>query len=65
MNFLIGIFSFIIGWVLGVFTKNIIMKVINVKRKIKLAEEIIAKHQKEQEFKNKYNFDLDDENKED
>lgn len=65
MNFLIGIFSFIIGWILGVFTKNIIMKVINVKRKIKLAEEIIAKHQKEQEFKNKYNFDLDDENKED
>ena len=32
MNFLIGIFSFILGWILGVFTRNILVKIINVNK---------------------------------
>jgi len=56
MNFLIGIFSFILGWILGVFTRNILTKVINVNRKIKMAEKIIAEEQKRKEFKEKYDF---------
>jgi len=56
MNFLIGIFSFILGWTLGVFTRNILTKVINVNRKIKMAEKIIAEEQKRKEFKEKYDF---------
>lgn len=65
MNFLIGTIMFVIGFVLGVFTRNILMKVISVKRKIKLAEEIVEKHQKEQEFKKKYDISIDDDNIED
>ncbi len=64
MNFLIGTIMFVIGFVLGVFTRNILMKIVNVKRKLRLADEIIAKHNKEQEFKRKYDFDLDDDNRE-
>lgn len=65
MNFLIGTIMFVIGFVLGVFIRNILMKVISVKRKIKLAEEIVEKHQKEQEFKKKYDISIDDDNIED
>lgn len=65
MNFLIGTIMFVIGFVLGVFTRNILMKVISVKRKIELAEEIVEKHQKEQEFKKKYDISIDDDNIED
>lgn len=64
MNFLIGTIMFVIGFVLGVFTRNILMKIVNVKRKLRLADEIIAKQNKEQEFKRKYDFDLDDDNRE-
>lgn len=56
MNFLIGIISFILGWVLGVFTRNILMKVINVNKKIKMAEKIIAEEEKRKQFKEKYDF---------
>lgn len=56
MKFLIGIFSFILGWILGVFTRNILMKIINVNKKIKMAEKIIAEEQKRREFKEKYDF---------
>lgn len=65
MNFLIGTIMFVIGFVLGVFTRNILMKVVSIKRKIKLAEEIVEKHQKEQEFKKKYDISIDDDNIED
>ena len=65
MNFLICILSFILGWILGIFTRNILMKVINVNKKIKMAERIIAEEQKRKEFKEKYDFDLDDDNRED
>lgn len=65
MKFLIGIIMFVIGFVLGVFTRNILMKVMSIKRKIKLAEEIVEKHQKEQEFKKKYDISVDDDNIED
>ena len=64
MNFLIGIFSFILGWVLGVFTRNIIMKVINVNKKIKMAEQIIAEEQKRRNFKEKYDFFKEEEDNE-
>lgn len=56
MNFLIGISSFILGWILGVFTRNILMKVINVNKKIKMAEKIIAEEEKRRQFKEKYDF---------
>ena len=56
MNFLICIFSFILGWILGVFTRNILMKIINVNKRIKMAEKIIAEEQKRREFKEKYDF---------
>lgn len=65
MNFLIGTIMFVIGFVLGVFIRNILMKVVSIKRKIKLAEEIVEKHQKEQEFKKKYDISIDDDNIED
>lgn len=56
MNFLIGIFSFILGWTLGVFTRNILMKITNVNKRIKMAEKIIAEEQRRREFKEKYDF---------
>ena len=65
MNFLISIISFILGWILGIYTRNIIMKIINVNNKIKMAEKIIAEEQKRKEFKEKYDFNLDDDNEED
>ena len=65
MNFLICILSFILGWILGIFTRNILIKIINVNKKIKMAERIIAEEQKRKEFKEKYDFDLDDDNRED
>lgn len=65
MNFLICILSFILGWILGIFTRNILMKIINVNKKIKMAERIIAEEQKRKEFKEKYDFNLDDDNRED
>lgn len=65
MNFLISIISFILGWILGIYTRNILMKIINVNNKIKMAEKIIAEEQKRKEFKQKYDFDLDDDNRED
>ena len=64
MNFLISILSFILGWVLGIFTRNILMSIINVNKKIKMAERIIAEEQKRKEFKQKYDFDLDDDSEE-
>lgn len=56
MNFLIGIFSFILGWILGIFTRNILMKIISINKKIKMAERIIAEEEKRKEFKEKYDF---------
>lgn len=56
MKFLIGIFSFILGWTLGVFTRNILMKITNVNKRIKMAEKIIAEEQRRREFKEKYDF---------
>ncbi|MBE5820508.1 MAG: hypothetical protein E7310_06845 [Clostridiales bacterium] len=56
MNFLIAIFSFILGWILGIYTRNILMKIINVKKKIKMAERIIAEEEKRREFKEKHDF---------
>lgn len=58
MNFLIGTIMFVIGFVIGVFTRNILMKVISVKRKIKLAEEIVAREEKRKAFKEKYDIDI-------
>lgn len=56
MNFLLGILFFIMGFILGVFTRNILMKILNTKRKIKMAEKIIAEENKRREFKKKYDF---------
>ena len=53
MNFLIGIICFLLGFILGVFTRNILIKVIGVRNKIKMAEKIIAEEEKRKEFKEK------------
>jgi len=42
-----------------------LIKIINVNKKIKMAEKIIAEEQKRKEFKEKYDFNLDDDNEED
>lgn len=59
MKFLIGIIMFVIGFVLGVFTRNILMKVMSIKRKIKLAEEIVEREEQRKSFKEKYDIDID------
>lgn len=64
MNIFIEIIFFVIGFIVGVFTRNILMKVMNIRKKIKQAEEIIAKHNKQQEFNAKYNFFDEEENDE-
>ena len=56
MHFLLGIICFILGFVLGVFTRNILIKVISINNKIKIAEKIIAEENKRREFKEKYDF---------
>lgn len=56
MNFLLGILFFIMGFILGVFTRNILMKILNTKRKIKMAKKIIAEENKRKEFREKYDF---------
>lgn len=53
MNFLLGVLFFIMGFILGVFTRNILMKILNTKRKIKMAEKIIAEEEKRKEFRKK------------
>lgn len=54
MNFLLGIICFIGGFILGVFTRNILMKILKIKNKIKMAEKIIAEEEKRKEFRKKY-----------
>ena len=41
MNFLVGIICFILGFILGVFTRNILIKVASINNKIKMAEKKI------------------------
>jgi len=53
MNFILGVLFFIMGFILGVFTRNILMKILNTKRKIKMAEKIIAEEEKRKEFRKK------------
>ncbi len=54
MNILIGIISFILGWFLGVFTRNILIKILKIRHKIKMAEEIIAEEEKRKAFRKKH-----------
>ena len=56
MNFLVGIICFILGFILGIFTRNILIKVVSINNKIKIAEKIIAEENKRREFKEKYDF---------
>lgn len=60
MNFFIGIIFFIIGFVLGVFTRNILMKIIQINNKIKQAERIIAEEEKRKQFKEKFDIEIDE-----
>ena len=56
MNFLVGIICFILGFILVVFTRNILIKVASINNKIKMAEKIIAEEEKRKKFKEKYDF---------
>ena len=58
MNILIGIIFFVIGFILGVFTRNILMKIMRINYKLKEAERIIAEEEKRKAFKRK-NEDLE------
>ncbi|MGN1384833.1 MAG: hypothetical protein ACI4XD_06075 [Clostridia bacterium] len=60
MNFFIGIIFFIIGFILGVFTRNILMKMIQINNKIKQAERIIAEEEKRKQFKEKFDIEIDE-----
>ena len=64
MNILIGIIFFVIGFILGVFTRNILIKFIKINNKIKEAEKIIAEEKKRRDFREKYDFFGEDENNE-
>ena len=64
MNILIGIIFFVIGFILGVFTRNILIKFIKINNKIKEAERIIAEEKKRRDFREKYDFFGEDENNE-
>ena len=52
---LIKIF-FVIGFILGVFTRNILIKFIKINNKIKEAERIIAEEKRRRDFREKYDF---------
>ena len=54
MNILIGIIFFVIGFILGVFTRNILIKMMRINNKIKEAERIIAEEEKRKAFKRKH-----------
>ncbi len=56
MNILIGIIFFVIGFILGVFTRNILIKFIKINNKIKEAERIIAEEKRRRDFREKYDF---------
>lgn len=58
MNILIGIIFFVIGFILGVFTRNILIKMMKINNKIKEAERIIAEEEKRKEFNKKFNQDV-------
>lgn len=59
MKILIGISCFILGWILGVYTRNILIKIIETKNMIEEARKIIEEENKRKEFKEKYDFDID------
>ena len=54
MNILIGIIFFVIGFILGVFTRNILIKIMKINYKLKEAERIIAEEEKRKSFKRKH-----------
>lgn len=54
MNILIGIIFFVIGFILGVFTRNILIKIMKINYKLKEAERIIAEEEKRKAFKRKH-----------
>lgn len=56
MNIVVGIILFLLGFIIGVFARNILIKIVNINNKIKRAEEIIAQEEKRRNFKEKYDF---------
>lgn len=64
MNILIGIIFFVIGFILGVFTRNILIKIMKINYKLKEAERIIAEKEKRKQFREKYDFFDEEENDE-
>jgi uncharacterized membrane protein YciS (DUF1049 family) len=56
MNIVIGIILFLLGFIIGVFIKNIIIRIVNINKRIKRSEQIIAEEEKRRNFKEKYDF---------
>jgi len=50
------IILFLVGIVIGAVLRNVIEKIIKIRRKIQWAEEITTERQKQLEFKQKYDF---------
>lgn len=60
MNILMSIITFVIGFVLGVFTRNILEKIIKTRNMIKRAEQIIEEENKRKQFKEKFDIEIDE-----
>jgi len=60
MNILMSIITFVIGFVLGVFIRNILEKIIKTKNMIKRAEQIIEEENKRKQFKEKFDIEIDE-----
>ena len=61
MEVLIGIICFVLGIIADIMIRRLLIKVNEINRKIELAERIISEENKRREFKEKYDFDLDEE----
>ena len=60
MNILMNIIVFVMGFVLGVFTRNILEKIIKTRNMIKRAEQIIEEENKRKQFKEKFDIEIDE-----
>ena len=63
MKLLIGLICFLLGWIAGIVTRNIRIRIDKVNNKIKMAERIIAEENERKEFLKKYDFEISEKEK--
>lgn len=61
MIVLVGIVCFVLGFIVDIIIRRLLVKANEINKKIELAERIIVEENKKREFKEKYDFDLDEE----